>query len=678
MRPCHNRLRLFLLLAASVCATAQQPRFTLDQVLGYAFTTELTASPTGAKLAWVVNLRGVRNIMVAEPPGYRARPITAYKEDDGYELGELAWTPDGSAVVYTRGTGANPSPDPKGAGQAVWLAALDGSAPRQIGEGSSAAVSPRGDRVAFLHKGHVWAAALDGKLPPAPAFQARGESANLRWSPEGVRLAFESRRGDHSFIGLYDFGTGKLRYLDPGTDFDCMAEWSPDGHNIAFLRIPSTGLRQIREPERTGEPWSVRVASAEAGAGREIWRASEGRGSVYHEITARNQILWAASDRIVFPWEQDGWTHLYSVAAGGGDAALLTPGAFEVEQVALTADRSALIFNSNQDDIDRRHLWRVAVTGGTPAPLTSGPGIEWAPTPAGGSIAFLRSDAQLPPHPAIRAGAELRDIEPGSYASDFPLSHMVTPQQVLFPSTDRLPLHCQLFLPPNRPAGARSPAVVFFHGGPRRQMLLGWHPMYYYANAYALNQYLANAGYVVLAVNFRSGIGYGLDFREAPGYGAAGASEFNDVRAAGEYLRSRADVDPGRIAAWGGSYGGFLTAMALARASDIYKAGSDFSGVHNWAIELDIPPTAPDYKTAFDASPMAFVDSWRSPVLLIHGDDDPDVKFKNTVMLADALRRRKVEVEELIFPDEVHDFLLYRSWRDAYAATVRFLDRTLR
>jgi len=669
-----------LLLAA--CATAQQAPFTLDQVLGFAFATELTASPTGGKVAWVVNLRGVRNIMVAEPARYQARQITAYTEDDGYELGQLAWTPDASAIVYTRGTGANPALDPKGTEQAVWLVAINGSAPRPIGAGSEAAVSPRGDRVAFLRKGQVWAAAVDGKTPASQAFQARGECSGLRWSPDGTRLAFESRRDDHSFIGVYDFDASKLRYPDPGTDFDLMAEWSPDGRSVAFLRIPSTGLREVRAARRTGEPWSIRVASTEKGApsgpGREIWRAQEGRGSVFRQITARNQVLWGAGDRIVFPWERDGWTHLYSVPVSGGAAALLTPGDFEVEQVALTADRRMAIFNSNQDDIDRRHLWRVAVDGGKPAPVTSGAGIEWAPAPVGNSIAFLRSDAQHPPHPAIHVGEEIRNIEPRADAADFPVARMVTPQQVIFSSTDGLTLHGQLFLPPNRPAGTRSPAMVFFHGGSQRQMLLGWHLMYYYANAYAMNQYLANAGYVVLAVNFRSGIGYGLDFREALNYGASGASEFNDVRAAGAYLQSRAEVDPGRIGAWGGSYGGYLTAMALARASDIYKAGSDFSGVHDWAIELDIPATALDYKTAFDASPMAFVDSWRSPVLFIQGDDDPDVKFKNTVMLADALRRRKVEVEELIFPDEVHDFLLYRSWRDAYQATVRFFDRKLK
>ena len=133
----------------------------------------------------------------------------------------------------------------------------------------------------------------------------------------------------------------------------------------------------------------------------------------------------------------------------------------------------------------------------------------------------------------------------------------------------------------------KHPALVFMHGGSRRQMLLGWHYMDYYNNAYAMNQYLASQGYVVLSINYRSGIGYGLNFREAINYGASGASEFNDVEGAGLYLRTRADVDPARIGLWGGSYGGYLTALGLARASNLFAAGVDFHGVHDWSVRGD-------------------------------------------------------------------------------------------
>jgi dipeptidyl aminopeptidase/acylaminoacyl peptidase len=255
----------------------------------------------------------------------------------------------------------------------------------------------------------------------------------------------------------------------------------------------------------------------------------------------------------------------------------------------------------------------------------------------------------------------------------------VTPQQAIFKSADNYEIHGQLFLPKNLKPGEKRPALIFIHGGSMRQMLLGWHYMYYYANSYAMNQYLANRGYVVLAVNYRSGIGYGRAFREAPNRAGRGASEYQDIVAAGKYLQSRADVDGKRIGLWGGSYGGYLTAMGLARNSDLFAAGVDMHGVHDWPTDnwdgKNIP--AELTKLAHDSSPVAAVDTWKSPVLFIHGDDDRNVYFTQTVDLVARLRARNVEIEQLIFPDEIHDFLLHKDWLAAYHATADFFDRKL-
>ena len=199
------------------------------------------------------------------------------------------------------------------------------------------------------------------------------------------------------------------------------------------------------------------------------------------------------------------------------------------------------------------------------------------------------------------------------------------------------------------------------------------------------NQYLASQGYVVLSVNFRSGTGYGLEFREALNYGATGASEYNDVVGAALYLRGRADVDPARIGLWGGSYGGYLTAMGLARASDLFAAGVDVHGAHDWNLVIRNfqpgydPVARPEIaRRAFESSPMAFLDGWRSPVLLIHGDDDRNVPFAESVTLIEELRARDVTVEQLVFPDEVHGFLLHERWVRAFRAASDFFERRLR
>jgi len=300
------------------------------------------------------------------------------------------------------------------------------------------------------------------------------------------------------------------------------------------------------------------------------------------------------------------------------------------------------------------------------------------------TIAVLRSDPRLPMRPAVLEGTKgIRDLAPQVIPGDFPAAQMVMPEAVIFSAADGMAIHGQLFLPSNS-SSARHPAIVFFHGGSRRQMLLGWHYMYYYSNAYAMNQFLASRGYVVLSVNYRSGIGYGLEFREALNYGPAGASEYNDVQGAGIYLRSRADVDPRRIGVWGGSCGGYLTALALARSSDLFAAGVDLHGVHdwnseqeNWVASYDPKAHAEAARVAWESSPLASVKTWRSPVLLIHGDDDRNVPFAESVTLAEALRKQGVDFEELIFPDEIHDFLLYRNWVAAYSAAARFFDRQL-
>jgi len=287
---------------------------------------------------------------------------------------------------------------------------------------------------------------------------------------------------------------------------------------------------------RKGEKFYLMVADVESGKARIIWECPNRTGGFAQYYPAQT-LRWATDDYLVFYSEHEKWMHLYSISVKDGQIISLTQGDYEVEDSFLSSDGKTIVFNSNSGDIDRRHLWTVAVSGGKPKMLTPGEGIEWAPvlTSQSKDLVFFCSTAFQPAAPAIMnlSGKDRRLIAPEAISKEFPKKELVEPQQVVFKAPDGLEIHGQLFLPKGAKPGDKRPAAIFMHGGPIRQMLLGWHTRGYYHKAYAMNQYLASKGYVVLSVNFRSGIGYGFNFRTASKQGPRGASEYQDIVAAG-------------------------------------------------------------------------------------------------------------------------------------------------
>ncbi len=693
------RLLIIIAIAISLSPNATSSTqngngFSIEQVLSSPFPTELVTAPTGSRIAWVFDAQGKRNVWVAEGPSFSARQLTAYDEDDGQEITSVSFTHNSEWLVFVRGGDENsagevpnPTNTPHGLQQEIIAASWRDGRLRRLALGNDPVVSPASDQIVFSKDNQIMVVSFAEGSEPHPLFSARGNNGSPTWSPDGKRLAFVSRRGSHSFIGVYDSVRQSIRYLSPSVDRDSFPRWSPDGRKIAFIRQPARAARQRSLLEDTPDPWAILVADVDSGAVRQVWQSENNLNASPPRIAGEHLLQWTSAG-LVFASEMDGFLRLYALPADAANRPVaLTPSGCEFEQLTLTPDKQHIIYSSNCNDIDRRHLSRVAVTGGRTTPITSGEGIEWGPvvTGDGKTLFFAASDAKRPAMPQVVSltGTSRTEIASQVLPRDFPTASMVVPRAVVFKSGDGLDIHGQLFVPSQTGNSPRLPAVIFMHGGPTRQMMLGWHNRYYYHNAYAFNQYLASRGYIVLSINFRAGIGYGRAFREAPKRGARGAAEYEDIVAGAQYLRSQSTVDPSRIGLWGGSYGGFLTALGLARNSDLFAAGVDIHGVHDWSQRISTSPWI-DYgdrdaqKIARDSSPMGSVASWRSPVLLIHGDDDRNVAFSQTVELVQKLREQKVHIEQLVFPDEVHDFLLHRHWLDVYKASASFFDRFLR
>ena len=704
---------LTLLLASSVLHA--QGGFTIEQIKSYPFPNELTSAAKAGRIAWALNEQGKRNIWVADAPDYKARRLTNYMLDDGQELTSVSLSADGKFVVYVRGgdhgsnwAGASPNPLslPTAPKIELWSAAVDGGAPKKLAEADDPVISPRGDVVAFVKDRAIWTAPIDGSGTAKKLFSANGEAGDPQWSPDGSRLAFVSDRGDHSMIGIYAGDSTGITWLAPSTRRDYSPRWSPDGSRLAFVRVTGGGGVPDSVLADVPRPFAIWSADTRTGAARELWKSpSTLRGSVPGTHGGTN--LNYGAGRIAFLTEMDGWPHLYSIAENGGPETLLTPGKFMAEYVTMSGDGRWLAFagnaGSDSNDIDRRHIVRVPIDRATPEVLTPGAGLEWTPafTGDGSSIAFIGATAQRPPLPAVlflgtsitpgaRSLVRVNDVTlvgADRIPADFPTAQLVTPRKVVFTSADGIEIHGQLFESASTAMmrGTKKPAIIYVHGGPPRQMLLGWNYSDYYANAYASNQYLASRGFVVLSVNYRLGIGYGREFQHPKDGGNRGASEYRDVLAGAKYLQSMPQVDRSRIGIYGGSYGGFLTALALGRNSDIFATGVDIHGVHDWTTERAAGLLAPRYEKpadiqraldiAWKSSPVSAIGTWRSPVLLIHGDDDRNVRFSQTVSLARRLEKKGVTMEEIVIPDDTHHMMRHANWVLVDSATASWFER---
>lgn len=680
--------------------------------------TDVEVSDDGSMIVFVRGSAPNRFGWVANPnqdPNGAERAIWAVRSSGG-----PAWrvavgsapelSPDGRYVLYVKDGQVYRARVARGA----TTTAMDtGGVPfiKEWGRNSAPIWSPDGSKIAFVsaRENHAFIAVYDmatRKLKYlAPSVDCDGTPA---WSPDSKRIAF-SRRPGTPFGLQAQTGTGGIgNPAGPAVNATAAASAQAAGATIynatcggggggrggggfpaaqgggrggagAGAAQETPGRAAIRNSPGFytsafpgGHNLLLMIADVATGTAKEVWHNAP-RDTMF---TSFNNMRWA-NNEVVFPVTvpRDEWERWYSLNVNGGTPVRLTTTNGIIEDntsVAISSDGKTFFYVTNSDDIERRHVYAVPTVGGTPRKISTGNGIETyvRPLGSGKDVAVIYMDEKTPASIGIVPveGSNPKIIFP-KLNKDFPQAAHVMPEIVLTKAADGLEVHNQLFMPKDMKAGEKRPALIFVHGGPQRQMLPGYHYMQFYHWAYAYNQFLADQGYIVLSINYRGGIGYGRSFRSAPGTNSSGNSEYQDVMAGAKYLQGRADVDTKRMGIWGLSYGGLLTSEALARNSDIFIAGVDLAGVHLYSNQLDTAAVA------FKSSAVGAIDGWKSPVLLVHGDDDRNVDFAQTVGLVQLLRARGIYHETIIIPDDLHESMVHKNWIDTFGAMTKFLKR---
>lgn len=704
--------QVLLLLLTSVtlhplpAQAADQQRLSVEDLLSLPAISQYRVN--GNDVAWVERERQSWNLYVARAPEFTARRLTHFLQDDGAALNIVGFGARGE-IFFTRGrAGFNPSHDPAPVTVGLYSATEGRNSAKlllaDISEGFQAAlVAGDGRSILFARQGDVYRYQPQrSRNTPSRLFQVRGTISAMLLSPDGRRLAFVSdrsvyQRGKYSFVGVYDMDAGTITYMAPGLGMDQNLTWSPDSKRLAFVRFGYEPRTWRFSHHREGAPFDIVVADAATGEGGAVFTSQIGYGARFHGFGASGysglggsySLIWLSNDDLLFPYEKTGWKQFCAVPADGGSVRAVTSGAFEINGARPSSDRTRVYYWANSEkDLARLGLYYLDVSAGLrPVPVpTGGPGdmpFNALPLAAGGFV-YKMAGPRQPTRLRVRT-ADGRDkpISSRHQISAAAIGQLPAPQAVYFTSRDGMRIPAVLYQPAG-PKGERShPVIVHSHGGPRSQVYPVWNTGFGYRTVLP---YFASKGYYVLSVNFRSGTGYGLDFREPDSYGGRGAGDVEDFLAAADYLvNTYPAIDPERLLIYGHSYGGHNVTNALAR-SDKYAAGISSAGVGDWVVEMEkdfretlqfnIPQRLLLEQQAHQSSAIASIDQWGDePILFLHGDNDRSAALQQSLELYLALRRRGKTAEAVIFPGESHGFHTFKARQQYMRAVETFADK---
>ena len=383
--------------------------------------------------------------------------------------------------------------------------------------------------------------------------------------------------------------------------------------------------------------------------------------------------------------EADGWAHLYTLRADGTNRRQLTTGQWEVMQATLSPDRTRFELHTSEPSVFERHFYRMPVSGG-PRVKVTGPvgGHAAVPSPDGSQLAIVYSEANRPPELFLQAGrpGAAMDRLTTSPAPEWLAFPWIKPQIVRIPGSDGAPVPARIYRPADLGATPNGAAVIFVHGAGYLHNVHQYWSSYF--REYMFHHLLAQRGYLVLDLDFRASAGYGRDWRTAI-YRHFGGRDLEDQVDASRWLQSQHGIAAERIGIYGGSYGGFITLMALFTRGEYFGAGAALRSVTDWA-HYNHPYTSriinepqEDSVAYRRSSPLYFAEGLNDPLLIAHGMADVNVHFQDVVRLAQRLiELGKTRWEMAVYPVEDHGFVRPDSWTDEYRRILELFERNLR
>ena len=409
------------------------------------------------------------------------------------------------------------------------------------------------------------------------------------------------------------------------------------------------------------------------------------RDSAWVDGPALGEAGWLdGGRRIWFVSEADGYAHLYTMSAGGGDRKQLTKGTWEVDDAAISNDRRTFYLHTSEESPFEQQFYRMPVTGGARTQITNTSGGHTVvPSPNELLLADVYSTSNRPPELYVMRN------QPGAKESRLTLSptaewlsfHWLVPEIVMIPASDGVQVPARIYRPKDMSAQPNGAAVIFVHGAGYLHNVN--HYWSYYFREYMFNQYLASKGYGVIDIDYRGSAGYGRDWRTAI-YRHMGGRDLQDEVDGSNYLHDRFGIDPKRIGIYGGSYGGFMTLMALFTESRHFGAGAAIRSVTDWAhynhgYTSRILNTPTQDSVAYrQSSPIYFAEGLQDPLLMLHGMVDDNVHFEDIVRLTQRLiELGKTNWDLAVYPVERHDFVRTTSWQDEYRRIYELFDRTI-